>query len=75
MKEIYIHGRLNSFQVSDLRAKLTASRDSGVSLKKAMEDGNNEKKRLELVIMNLKEDLETAYVWPGRKLKKREEDV
>lgn len=47
-------------QVSDLRAKLQVSREHGVSLKKTVEDVVNEKKRMEIIIMNLKEDLETV---------------
>lgn len=47
-------------QVSDLRAKLKASRDHSVSLRKHMDEIENEKRRLEHAIMNFKEDLEVA---------------
>ena len=44
----------------DLRAKLKASRDQCGNLRKTMDDAENEKRRLDHVIMNLKEDLEVA---------------
>ena len=47
-------------QVSDLRAKLSASRDHIVTLRKNIDDVENDKRRLELHILNLKEDFETA---------------
>ena len=46
--------------MSDLRAKLKASRDQGTNLRKTLDDAENEKRRLEHVIMNLKEDVEVA---------------
>lgn len=45
-------------QVSDLRTKLVATRDHSSVLKKQLDDAENEKRRLEIQIINLREDLD-----------------
>ena len=47
-------------QVSELRSKLRASRDQTDNVRKNLDDAENEKRRLEHLIMNLKEDVEVA---------------
>ena len=49
-------------QLAELRAKLNASKDHNAAQKKMMDDLENERRRLELQILNLKEDLDIAYV-------------
>jgi len=49
-------------QLAELRAKLHASKDHNAAQKKMMDDLENERRRLELQILNLKEDLDIAYV-------------
>ena len=51
---------LSIFQVSELRAKLAAQKDHNASTKKMLDDTENEKRRLELQILNLKEDLDIS---------------
>ena len=47
-------------KVSELRAKLAAQKDHNASVKKMLDDAENEKRRLELQILNLKEDLDIS---------------
>lgn len=47
-------------QVSELRVKLKASKDQSTTIRKHLDDAENEKRRLEHLIMNLREDLEVA---------------
>ena len=47
-------------QVSELRAKLIASKDHNGSLRKNLDDVENERRRLEMQIINLKEDLDLS---------------
>jgi septal ring factor EnvC (AmiA/AmiB activator) len=46
--------------VSELRAKLIASKDHNGSLRKNLDDVENERRRLEMQIINLKEDLDLS---------------
>lgn len=48
------------WQVAECRAKLAAQKDHNAAQKKLMDDMDNEKRRLELQILNLKEDLDIA---------------
>lgn len=47
-------------QVSELRAKLIASKDHNGALRKNLDDVENERRRLEMQIINLKEDLDLS---------------
>ena len=54
-----IHKR--SMQVAELRAKLTSSHDQNVSLKKQLDDLDNERRRQERVIMSTKEERDDMW--------------
>ncbi|XP_076086637.1 uncharacterized protein LOC143057256 isoform X1 [Mytilus galloprovincialis] len=47
-------------QVSELRAKLIASKDHNGQMRKNLDDVENERRRLEMQIINLKEDLDLS---------------
>lgn len=47
-------------QVSELRAKVIAGKDHNGQLRKNLDDAENERRRLEMQIINLKEDLDLA---------------
>jgi len=47
-------------QLAESRAKHAAQKDHNAAQKKLLDDMDNEKRRLELVILNLKEDLDIA---------------
>lgn len=49
-------------QVAESRAKLAAQKDHNAAQRKMIDDLENEKRRLELQILNLKEDLDISYV-------------
>lgn len=47
-------------QVSELRAKLNASRDHNQAIKRQLDDLDNERRRLEIQILNLKEEIDIS---------------
>ena len=49
-----------TFQVLDLRSKLNVLQDNVCTLRKTLDDAENEKRFLEHVVVNLKEDVEIA---------------
>lgn len=49
--------------MAECKAKLAAQKDHNAAQKKLLDDLENEKRRLELQILNLKEDLDIAYAF------------
>lgn len=49
-------------QVSELRAKLTASRDQGASVRKQLDDVQNQLRQLEQNLLQTREERDVAYV-------------